>query len=648
MSTPTALSIQLATLSQNNYGTNNGGHGKATAASSSRRRLLPSILHDNAREASSTSLVTLRENAMVAFDSLWREVAILQPTSNNDDMADYDIGDCNLLANPRKLLSTTNLDHYERGTATIAENEIMDGYIEEMLSYLMTCLVEYPGNSCSSSNILTTTSCLHIIEYLLRKYEIHNRTNSASLLLQTVLPYHIIVMSHGDGGEEDTNRTAHLLVFSRILTLVHDLLQGGNLPQWSFLLPYASSASGRGGGGGSPIMFNRTKLAKFVSKDDAITKVIANIGKKAMEIGSAEDQWRRKIHGGRGETRRGISALISFSASILTEAISIQLSNKDANLGGGGDKIVGGVRESYVRALFPMVLSACKSGSGSSNENKGGGNQSRDDDGSNYHYYCSEWKEWGRILASTLALSCPFLGMNVKIALCDAIIDGLLPSHRCPTSFEGRGDVDDVTLSSKSADDACSAIMTLLSILSTMNAWNENDTCDAVDDNNWRYYLPMLPPRRNRGTISTSAATIIDYLGCELPVSTYKRMSKKASVVSMAMGSVLNSLCEQLNEESDVVMEEEDNSIVIMERLTPLLASIIMHAFIRLEKEAKKWLSSNVVSPRKINNLSVSEAAGEADEGFKADRDVQFICSLVRDIFSRWHFSQIRLYCPLS
>ena len=181
----TALSSQLAAISSQN----NGGSGRgitAAASSSSRRRprqqrLLPSILHDNAREASSISLVTLRENAAVALDSLWREIVTIPNSNHSDSMVvvDDDVASSSsiLLANPTKLLSTSNLDHYERGTSTVSENEIVDGYIEEMLSFLMTFLVEqqrYSSSSTSTSGSSTTVmSCLHIIEYLLRKNAVH-------------------------------------------------------------------------------------------------------------------------------------------------------------------------------------------------------------------------------------------------------------------------------------------------------------------------------------------------------------------------------------------------------------------------------------------------------------------------------------------
>ncbi len=691
----TALSSQLAAISSRNNG---GITAAASSSSSSRRprqqRLLPSILRNNAREASSISLVTLRENAAAALNSLWREMVATIPNNSSNDgsvMVDDDVPSSNsniLLANPTKLLSTSNLDHYERGTSTVSENEIVDGYIEEMLSFLMTCLVEqyhhydYSSSSTTTSTATTVMSCLHIIEYLLRKYEIHTRANTASLLLQAVLPFHIIVLTHGRKSSSSSSSGGHhpggeminneQLVFARILTLVHDLLDGNQLPLWSFLLPFAasSSLSGRGvGQSGDISMLNRHKLAKFVAKDDAMTLVIVNIGKRAMEIGVIEgrgkstsssnstESRRVKKHdddcrrnggtSGAVPVRRGISTLISFSASILVEACSIQLSS-NTNAGGGmdtdGKLIVAGVRESYVRVLFPVVLSACKSGLGGGRKTKGSEGVSKRDQ---YYWYCPEWKEWGRILASTLATSCPFLGEKVKIALCDAIVDGLSPPPpaAAAATIHGKAStkMDDakVVASSEWTEDACSAIMTLLSILATMSGVDEerstatsssSPACDDDDKNtSWQYYLPILPPPRRKNNLQ--AATTIDFVGCALPISTYKRMlsseNNGASMVSMAMGAVLKSFCEERGKEDD-----DDGAGRITERSALLLASIIMHAFCRLEKEAIRKImksSSSSASKKKNKSHGGDNIRDAKDDEFRADREVEMICNMVSD-----------------
>ena len=328
--------------------------------------------------------------------------------------------------------------------------------------------------------------------------------------------------------------------------------------------------------------------------------------------------------------RRGISSLISFSASTLVEAIHIQSSSKDAGIGGGG------VQESLVRVLYPLVLSACKSGgSGSSSSGYGDG----------LYYYCPEWKEWGRILTSTISILCP-LKHDAKIGLCDAIVDGLplveLGLHggggtkgkkktttKKKNSFQEA--VQDVatgkasSLSTAIKDDASSAIMTFLSVLGTMT--NDVNDGDDDDDESLEYYLPILPPKKKKQRHRNTTTTIIDYMGCELPPSTYKRLSKEyGTSMAMYLGSVLQILRGEHDEDDDDDEEEADNTIIV-ERMAPLVASIIMHAFSRLEKEAGKVLSST--SPKKRKSKS---RGGEEEKDVmkcKADRDVLLILSLV-------------------
>jgi len=500
------------------------------------------------------------------------------------------------------LLSLHNLNNFERGTSTIQENELVDASIVQLLKLLMTMVTECipPPSSSSDDDINNINSknpillsCLHIIEYLLRKYEIHTRPLTSSMLLQTILPLQIIYPS-----------SYYTQLFKRVISLMDLTL----IPTWTFLRPYVAQ---------SAPSVNRNMLSKFVAKDDSLALCIANIGKYGMEICIKECKLRmdeekedydmmmqidqygeggvmdndnskaRTNSTGALVVRRGISSLISFSASTLVEAIHIQSSSKDAGIGGGG-----GVQESLVRVLYPLVLSACKSG---------GCGSSSSGDGSLY-YYCPEWKEWGRILTSTISILCP-LKHDAKIGLCDAIVDGLplveLSLHggegtkgknkaKKKNSFqEAVQDVATVKASSLSTtikDDASSAIMTLLSVLGTMTN-DVNDGDDDDDDESLEYYLPILPPKKKQRRRNTTT-TIIDYMGCELPPSTYKRLSKEyGTSMAMYLGSVLQILRGEDGDEDYDDEEDEDDNPIIVERMAPLVASIIMHAFSRLEKE---------------------------------------------------------------
>jgi len=560
-----------------------GGHGWGVVGGVADRRPPENKVHlSSSNNIASTTTTTLQQQ-------LWNDAQFIN-TQNG-------------------LLSLHNLNNFERGTSTLQENELVDASIVQLLKLLMTMVTEcIPPPSSSSdddinninSNNPILLSCLHIIEYLLRKYEIHTRPLTSSMLLQTILPLQIIYPS-----------SYYTQLFKRVISLMDLTL----LPTWTFLRPYVAQ--------GAPSV-NRNMLSKFVAKDDSLALCIANIGKYGMEICIKEcklrmdeededddDMMMQIDDDGEGGVdndskattnstgalvvRRGISSLISFSASTLVEAIHIQSSSKDAGIGGGG-----GVQESLVRVLYPLVLSACKSG---------GCGSSSSGDGSLY-YYCPEWKEWGRILTSTISILCP-LKHDAKIGLCDAIVDGLplveLSLHggegtkekkttktKKKNSFqEAVQDVATVKASSLSTaikDDASSAIMTLLSVLGTMT--NDVNDGDDDDDESLEYYLPILPPKKKQRPRNT--ATIIDYMGCELPPSTYKRLSKEyGTSMAMYLGSVLQILRGEDDDEDDEDEDEEDDNPIIVERMAPLVASIIMHAFSRLEKGLWVWNGSS-------------------------------------------------------
>ena len=617
----------------------NGGIGDGV-----KRR--PSILYDNARDAAEVSLVTLHENAISSLSHLSNssnEASITTTTLQQQQLWN----DAQFINTQNGLLSLHNLNNFERGTSTLQENELVDASIVQLLKLLMTMVTEcIPPPSSSSSddiNIINSNnpillSCLHIIEYLLRKYEIHTRPLTSSMLLQTILPLQIIHPS-----------SYYTQLFKRVISLMDLTL----LPTWTFLRPYVAQ---------SAPSVNRNMLSKFVAKDDSLALCIANIGKYGMEICIKECKLRmdeekedndmmmmqvdddgeggmmdndnskaRTNSTGALIVRRGISSLISFSASTLVEAIHIQSSSKDAGIGGGG-----GVQESLVRVLYPLVLSACKSGGcGSSSSGSGDG----------LYYYCPEWKEWGRILTSTISILCP-LKHDAKIGLCDAIVDGLplvelsllggggtkgKNKAKKKNSFqEAVQDVATVKASSLSTaikDDASSAIMTLLSVLGTMTN-DVNDGDDDVDSESLEYYLPILPPKKKKQRRRNTTTTIIDYMGCELPPSTYKRLSKEyGTSMAMYLGSVLQILRGEDDDEDDEEEDEEDDNPIIVERMAPLVASIIMHAFSRLEKEAGKVLSSTSSKKRKSKSKG-----GEEEKDVmkcKADRDVLLILTLV-------------------
>jgi hypothetical protein len=385
-----------------------------------------------------------------------------------------------------------------------------------------------------------------------------------------------------------------------------------SLPQWTFLRPFAAS--------GAPPL-SRVNLIKRVAKDDALVCIIGNIGKVAKDICILEGAVMKDevIIDGGGEkgkgggvcvVRRGISTLISFSASILVETLYQQSKSQEGSVKSGG-AITSGVQESMVRKILPLVLSALKSSSSSGS----------DDD--NDVMYCPEWKEWGRLLASTLAMLSPLNG-DVKKALCNSAAE-VMPISTL-TGGEKKFSFSEVlerssSLSVEEVDDATSAIMTLITIMGSSAI--SKDT----DDDDWDYYLPMLPPLKNR------RSNIVDCMGVDIAPSTYRLLSKNSPTIAVAIGAILESVCGD--------DDEDDSDHGILDKVAPFVASLVMHAFHRIEKEARKVLKADEGGKKKKK---------KGDEKFKADRDVMMLLKLIKEpcLARLWKFNQSSLIAAVS
>ena len=202
------------------------------------------------------------------------------------------------------------------------------------------------------------------------------------------------------------------------------------------------------------------------------------IGQRASEIHADEKRTYEDDESEDGnEARRGTSALISASASVLAEALFLQSRSREAGLPGGP-------QERLAQVIFPQAASAVRSAS------------------------CGEWRGWGRVLAASLARTCP-LSTDVRTALCDALVDGM----ECG-SAGGKVDFEmalegleegEHGLTSTRLDDCSSAVAALLAVLGTMSS------------DSYESYLPL--PSGNSGAE--------ECIGCELPASTYGRLGKK-------------------------------------------------------------------------------------------------------------------------
>ena len=332
-------------------------HGHSVQPSSARHK--PSVLYADSKAASDVPLTTLRENCVSSL----RQLAKL--TQNN------------AFVGPQFLQNLAGVHslHFERGLATRAENEKVDVIISELLNLLSTTM----GESASTSMTSCFSSTLHVLEYLLRRYDVHARPDTAERLLIATLPHH----------EQP--------VFSRVLQLI-DL---ASLPTWAFLRPFAAK--------GSPPP-NRIVLAKRAAKDGTLMRYCCDMAKTASMIHESECD---------GEVfhtpRRGVSRVISFAAAVVIEALSLQSMNPTHH---------GTIAEPTLRCLLPYVLSAC------GDKKKGG---------FSLGMICADWRGFGHMMSTCIAEKC-VLAPDAREILATTVAKGAVETER---AFENIGQIDD-------------------------------------------------------------------------------------------------------------------------------------------------------------------------------------------------------------
>jgi hypothetical protein len=282
-------------------------------------------LYADSRAASDVPLTTLRENCVSSL----RQLAKL---THND-----------MFVGPQ-FLQTVSVHslHFERGLATRAENDKVDVVVGQLLSLLSTAM----GDSASTSTTSCFSSSLHVLEYLLRRYEIHARPDTSERFLLATLAHH----------EQP--------VFLRVLQLI-DL---ASLPTWTFLRPFAAK--------GSPPP-SRTILAKRAAKDDTLLRYCCEMAKTASKIHESEC-------GGElfQAPRRGVSRVISFAAAVVVEALSLQSMNPTHH---------GSIAEPTLRCILPFVLSAC-------------GDKKKAE--FSLGMICGDWRGFGYVIASCITEKC--------------------------------------------------------------------------------------------------------------------------------------------------------------------------------------------------------------------------------------------------
>lgn len=255
----------------------NVGHSLSVSSA----KFKPSILYPDARAAADISVATIREDGIAAL----RQLEVL---TGNDRFTSREI--IHGLFGPQSL-------QLEKRRLAKAEWQT----IHNQISSLLYCLAAAHSSEETQSSSSGSAAVLRVMEYLLRRYDIH--VSSPHLLLLTCLPQH------------------EAPFFARILQLV-DL---SAMPMWTWLRPYAAA--------GAPPL-SRSAIANRASKDDALLVELLQLAK---DIAMSESSSSR---------------ILSFVAATVAEALSKQAR------GGTSSQL----SEQTVRNVLPFVLSACGGG----------------------------------------------------------------------------------------------------------------------------------------------------------------------------------------------------------------------------------------------------------------------------------------------
>ena len=362
----------------------------------------PSIIHEDARKASDVPLATIRENCVVSLRHL--------------ETIDSEFGVF--------VGFLCKVDAKERGLLVAAENEKIDKRIEDLLFRLSLIMRCSEGSSDKNNNL---ASCLNVIEFLLRKYDIHIRPKTASTMLLVMLPHH----------EEP--------YFLRMLQLI-DL---ANLPEWSFLRPYAIPGA----------RLARSILAQQASKDVALIRALGRLSQRNSKLPYSQQS-------------------LSFTAAVFVEALTLQTQRK------------GSMEERTCQALLPFVVAACRNQqyykkmlNGTTSPGDSGG---------------EVWQNWGYIMASTMVEN-SVLAPEPRSLLVTSVLQGLSQQQQLTNMTTKKQTANAVTNENYSSGCMSSGMMVALTILAQDSSNYTDDKIDSVDSS----YLPML----SLSTVASSTGT---------------------------------------------------------------------------------------------------------------------------------------------
>jgi hypothetical protein len=277
------------------------GHSLSNPESSAKAK--PSVFYEDAKAAADVPLSTIRENAVKGLQEL---VELMGP---DDTRSVY-------LSSPsvsQQLFGHQTLQQ-ERRMNTVETNETLDEMLCELLIVLGGC---HDDSDSHSQRIL------HILEYLLRRYDIHSRPKTADKLLVTTLSQH------------------ETLLFGRILQLIDLPLVDGNT--WIFARRFAAK--------GAPVM-TRQVIAQTVATHEALLSKMLVMTQSLVKLTCTSD-------GMANTTPVGINRVLSFVGAVMAEGLTHQAHGIRSSSNRGQQQALtdqGYLKESTVRLLLPFLV----------------------------------------------------------------------------------------------------------------------------------------------------------------------------------------------------------------------------------------------------------------------------------------------------
>lgn len=300
----------------------------------------PSILAETARQAADIPLQTLQENFHTAMKKISE---CFQPGVEVDFI-------------------------FAMSSKLCGKDQASRKSIQDLLTFLSTILAE-------ASTTVEATPCFHVLEYLLRRYNIH--VECMEEFLWTLIP----------------TAGRFPAVFFRALQLV-DLASNQS---YVWMRSYAADVENdedqrkkmgnQKGNDGSVSLSSRIPPRRLLAQH--VMKKIDILG-RVCRLATAVSKWHTNDE---SEARSGIAHILSYTAALVVEGLAWVRTQPDVDRQ---------LRENVLRTLFPTVLAACADSK------------------------LEDWRGWGHVIASvvteTMELTPKALG-NLTTHMFEAIND---------------------------------------------------------------------------------------------------------------------------------------------------------------------------------------------------------------------------------